>query len=169
MAAIVAMAVSSLATTSEDFSICDTSPSAITLPRDAKNSRIELSEQYAFFTSIKSIIDQDVYYDVAGKKWTPVALATEILKGLKHEIKRKGVEADSVVMAVPVGFSTKKKMKLREAAQNAGLKIETFISEPTAALVSNYDKMRMFRNVAVFDWGGGTLDVSIFTYRIRSR
>ena len=129
--------------------------------RDAKNSRIELSEQYAFFTSIKSIIDKDEYYDVAGKKWTPVALATEILKGLKQEIKRKGVEADSVVMAVPVGFSPKKKMKLREAAQNAGLKIETFISEPTAALVSNYDKMRMFRNVAVFDWGGGTLDVSI--------
>ena len=42
-----------------------------------------------------------------------------------------------------------------------GLKIETFISEPTAALVSNYSKMKMFKNVAVFDWGGGTLDVAI--------
>lgn len=129
--------------------------------RDAKNRRIELSENYEFFTSIKSIIDKDEYYDVAGKKWTPVALATEILKGLKTEIKRKNVEADSVVMAVPVGFSAKKKMKLREAAQNAGIKIEAFISEPTAALVSNYAKMRMFKNVAVFDWGGGTLDVAI--------
>lgn len=129
--------------------------------REAKNSRIELSEQYEFFTSIKSIIDKDEYYDVAGKKWTPVALTTEILKGLKAEIKRKNVDATSVVMAVPVGFSPKKKMKLREAAQNAGMSIETFISEPTAALVSNYAKMRMFKNVAVFDWGGGTLDVSI--------
>ena len=82
-------------------------------------------------------------------------------KGLKDEIRRKNVDAKSVVMAVPVGFSPKKKMKLREAAQNAGLTIETFISEPTAALVSNYTKMRMFKNVAVFDWGGGTLDVSI--------
>ena len=129
--------------------------------RDAKNRRIELSANYKFFTSIKSIIDQDIEYDVAGKRWTPVALATEILKGLKAEIKRKNVEADSVVMAVPVGFSPKKKMKLREAAQNAGIKIETFISEPTAALVSNYSKMKMFKNVAVFDWGGGTLDVAI--------
>lgn len=129
--------------------------------RDAKNRRIELSESYEFFSSIKSIIDKDEYYNVAGKKWTPVALATEILKGLKAEIKRKNVDADSVVMAVPVGFSPKKKMKLREAAQNAGIKIETFISEPTAALVSNYAKMRMFKNVAVFDWGGGTLDVAI--------
>ena len=129
--------------------------------RDAKNRRIELSETYEFFTSIKSIIDQDKEYDVAGKRWTPVALATEILKGLKAEIKRKNVEADSVVMAVPVGFSPKKKMRLREATQNAGIKIETFISEPTAALVSNYSKMRMFKNVAVFDWGGGTLDVAI--------
>ena len=129
--------------------------------RDAKNRRIELSENYEFFSSIKSIIDKDEYYYVAGKKWTPVALATEILKGLKTEIKRKTVEADSVVMAVPVGFSPKKKMKLREAAQNAGIKVETFISEPTAALVSNYAKMRMFKNVVVFDWGGGTLDVAV--------
>lgn len=129
--------------------------------RDAKNRRIELSESYEFFSSIKSIIDKDEYYNVAGKKWTPVGLATEILKGLKAEIKRKNVEADSVVMAVPVGFSPKKKMKLREAAQNAGIKIETFISEPTAALVSNYAKMRMYKNVVVFDWGGGTLDVAI--------
>lgn len=133
----------------------------IIVGRDAKNRRIELSEDYVFFTSLKSIIDKDEYYDVAGRKWTPVALATEILKGLKAEIRRKKVEADSVVMAVPVGFSPKKKMRLREAAQNAGIDIETFISEPTAALVSNYTKMRMYKNVAVFDWGGGTLDVAI--------
>lgn len=129
--------------------------------RDAKNRRIELSENYVFFTSLKSIIDKDEYYDVAGRKWTPVALTTEILKGLKAEIRRKNVEAESVVMAVPVGFSPKKKMRLREAAQNAGISIETFISEPTAALVSNYTKMRMYKNVAVFDWGGGTLDVAV--------
>ena len=129
--------------------------------RDAKNRRIELSENYEFFTSIKSIIDENEVYSIAGKKWTPVALATEILKGLRVEIERKNVKPDSVVMAVPVGFSPKKKMKLREAAQNAGMAIETFISEPTAALVSNYAKMRMFKNVAVFDWGGGTLDVAI--------
>ncbi len=129
--------------------------------RDAKNRRIELEEKYEFFTSLKSIIDRDEYYEVAGKKWTPVALATEILKGLKAEIKRKNVEVDKVVMAVPVGFPPKKKMRLREAAQNAGITIETFISEPTAALISNYSKMRMFKNVAVFDWGGGTLDVAV--------
>lgn len=129
--------------------------------REAKNRRIELSENYEFFTSIKTIIDRDEYFSVAGRKWTPVAIATEILKGLKAEIKRKNVVADSVVMAVPVGFSPKKKMRLREAAQNAGITIETFISEPTAALVSNYAKMRMLKNVAVFDWGGGTLDVAV--------
>ena len=129
--------------------------------RDAKNRRQELSESYEFFSSLKSIIDKDIFYDVAGQKWTPVDLATEILKGLKAEIKRKNVDVESAVMAVPVGFSPKKKMKLREAAQNAGIEIETFISEPTAALISNYSKIRMFKNVAVFDWGGGTLDVAV--------
>lgn len=129
--------------------------------REAKNHRIELSENYEFFTSIKTIIDQNISFNVAGKKWTPVAIATEILKGLKAEIARKNINAESVVMAVPVGFSPSKKMKLREAAENAGIKIETFISEPTAAYISNYSKMRMYKNVAILDWGGGTLDVAI--------
>ena len=129
--------------------------------RDAKNRRIELSEKYVFFTSLKSILDKDIQYTVAGKKWTPVSLTTELLKGLKTQISKKSVDAKSVVMAVPVGFSPRKKMRLREAAHNAGITIETFISEPTAALISNYSKMRMYKNVAVFDWGGGTLDVAI--------
>ncbi|MCR5669237.1 MAG: Hsp70 family protein [Lachnospiraceae bacterium] len=129
--------------------------------RDAKNSRLELAGQYDFFTSVKTIIDKDIQYTVAGRLWTPVMLAAEILKGLKTEMLRRRVNAESVVMAVPVGFSPSKKRKLREAAQIAGIEIETFISEPTAAFVSNYSKLRMYKNVAVFDWGGGTLDVSI--------
>ena len=134
---------------------------SVIVGRDAKNRRQELSEQFVFFTSLKSIIDQDKTYDIAGRKWTPVELVAEILKGLKTEIKRKSIDANKVVMAVPVGFSPKKKRKLREAAQDAGIEIETFISEPTAAFVGNYAKMRMYKNIAVFDWGGGTLDVAI--------
>ncbi|MBE5838366.1 hypothetical protein [Butyrivibrio sp.] len=61
--------------------------------RDAKNRRLELSENYEFFTSIKTIIDKDEYYDVAGRKWTPVALATEILKGLKPALPRNYTKA----------------------------------------------------------------------------
>ena len=129
--------------------------------REAKNRRSELSDQYEFFTSLKSIIDQDIIYEVAGRKWTPVALATEIFKALKEVMLQKGVKAEKAVVAVPVGFMPKKKRKLREAAENAGLKIETFVSEPTAALISNYTRMKMFRNVVVFDWGGGTLDVAL--------
>lgn len=129
--------------------------------RDAKNRRLELSEEFVFFTSIKTIIDKNKHYTVAGRIWTPVMLAAEILKGLKKEILRRKVNAESVIMAVPVGFLPSKKRKLREAAELAGIKIETFISEPTAALVSNYKELKMCKNVAVFDWGGGTLDVSI--------
>lgn len=128
---------------------------------DAKYRRSELEEEYEFFKSIKSDIGKDICYEVAGKRWTPVDLATEILKGLKHQISERGVIADSVVMAVPVGFSPKKRMKLREAASNAGMKIESFINEPTAAFISNYKMMRTNSRVAVFDWGGGTLDISI--------
>ena len=57
--------------------------------RDAKNRRIELSEKYVFFTSLKSILDKDIQYTVAGKKWTPVSLTTELLKGLERYGKCK--------------------------------------------------------------------------------
>ena len=68
-------------------------------------------------------------------------------------------------MAVPVGFSAAKKKELREAAVIAGFEIKMFISEPTAAFCSNYNELKHCKNVAVFDWGGGTLDVQLFRYQ----
>ena len=68
---------------------------------------------------------------------------------------------DEAVVAVPVGFSALKRANLRKAAFKAGVNIKMFISEPTAAFCSNYAKLKNCKNVAVFDWGGGTLDVAI--------
>ncbi len=71
------------------------------------------------------------------------------------------MDLESAVVAVPVGFSSKKKNSLRRAAKKAGIKISMFISEPTSAYCSRLDEMKRYKNVAVFDWGGGTLDVVV--------
>ena len=68
---------------------------------------------------------------------------------------------DEAVVAVPNGFTAEKKKHLRNAALKAGIKVKMFISEPTAAFCSNYNELKSCNNVAVFDWGGGTLDVTI--------
>ena len=128
--------------------------------REAKARRNELEEQYHYFSSIKSIIGTDNTYFIAGKKWSTIDIAAEIFKGLKAKIGSKE-NCNEAIVAVPVGFTSDKKRNLREAAKRAGINIKMFVSEPTAAYCSNYANLQGYKNVAVFDWGGGTLDVAI--------
>lgn len=130
--------------------------------REAKERRNVLIGDYEYFSSIKSIISEEREWKIAGKVWTPVDIASEIFKAIKDRIERDNKnEIDEAVVAVPVGFSSNKKNHLRKAAKNAGINIKMFISEPTAAFCSNYTKLKDCKYVAVFDWGGGTLDVAV--------
>ena len=128
--------------------------------REAKIRRNELEGEYQYFTSIKTIIGTDIKYQIAGKTWTPIDIAAEIFKGIKAKIGTSQ-QCKEAVVAVPVGFTSEKKINLREAARRAGITIKMFVSEPTAAYCSNYAMMQGYSNVAVFDWGGGTLDVAV--------
>ena len=132
--------------------------------REAKDQRNALQETHMYFPSIKSIIDSDQSWEIAGKKWTPEDIAAEIFKALRARVERDSDNImDEVVMAVPVGYSAKKKKHLRSAAKKAGIDVKMFISEPTAAFCSNYQALCACKNVAVFDWGGGTLDVVVLS------
>lgn len=128
---------------------------------DAKASIADESE-YRVFSSIKTIIGEDQEWQIAGKDWTPVDIAAELFKALKRkaEASTRDVMKEAVV-AVPVGFSSKKKNNVRKAAKKAGIKVIMFVSEPTSAYCSRAAEMRRYHNVAVFDWGGGTLDVVV--------
>ena len=68
---------------------------------------------------------------------------------------------EGAVVAIPVGFSPRKRRALRKAASDADITIRGFVSEPTAALFQKYDRVKQWSHVAVFDWGGGTLDISV--------
>jgi len=65
------------------------------------------------------------------------------------------------VAAIPVGFSPAKRKALRQAASQAGIHIRGFVSEPTAAIFRSFHEVQQWPHVAVFDWGGGTLDISV--------
>jgi len=130
--------------------------------REVKDKRNEFNKIYEVFTSIKSIIDSDERWNIAGKIWTPVDVASELFKELKSKVEKDGNKIfDEAVVAVPIGFSSEKKECLRKAAKIAEIDIKMFISEPTAAFCSRYEEMKGYKYVAVFDWGGGTLDVAI--------
>lgn len=130
--------------------------------REAWDKKVELSESCEYISSVKTILDQDTTMTIAGREWSPVDVASELFKALRKNVKeRTGVEMSTAVVAIPIGFSSKKREKLRSAARAAGITITSFVSEPTAAFFANYDELRSSSIVAVFDWGGGTLDVSV--------
>ena len=130
---------------------------------DAKRT-ISDSEDYQVFSSIKAVIDEDKSWDIAGKTWTQIDIAAELFRALKNNVREKTGKAMDIkraVVAVPVGFSPKKKNNVRKAAYKAGIQVQMFINEPTSAYCSRLDSMKKYKNVAVFDWGGGTLDVAV--------
>ena len=100
---------------------------------DAKNTISDESEYY-IFSSIKSIIGEERTWKIAGKDWTAIDIASELFKELKKKAENSTNDILSqAVVAVPVGFSSKKKNNIRKAALKAGIKITMFVSEPTAA------------------------------------
>lgn len=129
---------------------------------DVKNKRDELSENHEIIYSIKTYLDNNNCKEIAGQEWYSEDIACELFETLKTTVKnRTGENMDEAVVAIPVGFSAKKRECLRTAAVMAGIKITSFVSEPTAAFFSNYDALKSGTITVVFDWGGGTLDVSV--------
>lgn len=98
---------------------------------------ISNSDEYITFSSVKSIIGEELSWNIAGKTWTPIDIAAELFKALKNNTANKlNFDLSEAVLAVPIGFSSEKKNNLRKAASMAGIDIKMFISEPTAAFCS---------------------------------
>lgn len=133
--------------------------------REAWEKRLELAQTCEFITSIKTLMDTDWGVCIAGNNWSPEKVATEIFKSLKNIVQiRTGINLEEAVVAIPIGFSPLKRRRLRKAAIDAGIDIKSFISEPTAAFFANYEHVKGDENVVVFDWGGGTLDISVLRH-----
>lgn len=136
--------------------------------REASDRKSEMRETCEYIHSIKSHLGKNDAWDIAGRRMTPVDMAGEVVAGLKENVeKRTGITPLSMTVAIPVGFSPEKRGDLRKAAKAAGIRIDAFVSEPTAAFFANYAQLKSASNIAVFDWGGGTLDVSVL--RIKER
>jgi hypothetical protein len=119
---------------------------------------------------------------VDGRPVDPVDAVTEVLLHLKRDaaIARdpaKGYMLDRAVMTVPVDFGGSERRALRQAARKAGIGVIQFVHEPVAALYAYLRARPDFgselarlegRSVLVFDWGGGTLDLTLCRIRGRS-
>lgn len=96
------------------------------------------------------------------KEHTPQEISAMILQKLKADAEKKlGEKIEEAVITVPAYFDDAQRQATKDAGEIAGLKIKRIINEPTAAaLAYGFDKNKG-EQVAVYDLGGGTFDVSI--------
>jgi molecular chaperone DnaK len=106
--------------------------------------------------------DELVKVNIRGKEFTPPEVSAMILQDLKKTAEDYlGEKVEQAVITVPAYFNDSQRQATKDAGTIAGLKVERIINEPTAAALAYGLEKKKNEKVAVFDFGGGTFDISI--------
>jgi molecular chaperone DnaK len=103
-----------------------------------------------------------VAFDIKGKTNTPQEISAAVLQKLKKAAEDfTGETISDAVITVPAYFNDAQRQATKDAGTIAGLNVKRIINEPTAAALAYGLDKKTHETIAVFDFGGGTFDVSI--------
>jgi len=106
--------------------------------------------------------DGGVEIKMGGKWFTPIEISAQILQKLKLDAEEKlGEKVESAVITCPANFDDSQRKATKAAGEIAGFKVYRVINEPTAAALAYGFGKKKSEKIAVYDFGGGTFDVSI--------
>ena len=102
-------------------------------------------------------------YCLGGNKYNPTDLSALVLQKLINDTHAIIGNIEEVVVTIPANFSHNARTSTLKAAKEAGLEIKHIVNEPTAAALyyAHFEELTIPGNYAVYDFGGGTFDISI--------
>lgn len=125
-----------------------------------------ISHPQASAASFKRYMGTNKVFTLAGKDFTPQELSSFVLRQLKEDAERfLGEDVTEAVISVPAYFNDNQRYATKEAGKLAGIHVERLVNEPSAAaLMASRISGEEEGTYLVFDFGGGTLDVSVVDY-----
>jgi molecular chaperone DnaK len=106
--------------------------------------------------------NNDARVEIMGKEYSPPEISAMILQKLKSAAEDYlGQKVDKAVITVPAYFNDAQRQATKDAGRIAGLEVLRIINEPTAAALAYGLDKKKDETIAVYDFGGGTFDISI--------
>ena len=117
--------------------------------------------------SVKRKMGSEEKVNLGDQQFTPQEISAMILRRLRDRASRVlGQSVERAVITVPAFFDENQRQATREAGLLAGLKVERIINEPTAATLVYHADTKEQRHIVVYDFGGGTFDVSVVRFEM---
>lgn len=128
--------------------------------RRFEDEEVQRDIKVSSYNIVKS--GEAVKVKMGDQELTPQEVSAMILQKLKADAEEKlGEKIEEVVITVPAYFDDSQRQATKDAGEIAGLKVRRIINEPTAAALAYGFEKKKGQQIAVYDLGGGTFDISI--------